>query len=139
MDIEFSAFIEYFLNGNQNRHWSSYALQCAPCRVNLDYIIKMETMAADQSYILPMFNQSTSFMEEHSGNIAPGLAQDHNVPHNVQLTFKKLLPEFGELKDTQIDSLMRHFNLDMEFFGYGFDLSTLTLTCEIQTHDGVCC
>ena len=128
----FWEFVRFVLHRSDG-HWSPYHSKCGECIVDYDFILRTETLDAD----------SKSFLEKSYPELTGIPAYNAmRKTHNAKLNLKtvKFLKEFGTLGQELIMKLMQKYKLDMEPFGYNYDIQTQTATCSFSASGGpMCC
>ena len=96
-------FLKYVTEkkNQRNRHFKEYYKLCNPCRINYDYIIKMESISVESPYLLSnVLNTSLQFPLSHV-SIKVG---ENNCRLNLTAQLRS--------------SIMRRYGMDYKLFGY---------------------
>ncbi|XP_071951227.1 carbohydrate sulfotransferase 11-like [Antedon mediterranea] len=108
--VRWPEFVAYLTDPEQRlafeNHWQDMKSICSPCKINYDYIAKLETIKDDSEFILRNFNVSDeiTFPEAHNSN--PTDSKNQYYRYYDQLTL-------GVIK-----KLWNVYKLDFELFGY---------------------
>ena len=103
----FQEFIQYIIsNPDQDLHWMSYYKHCAPCTIEYDAIIKLETAAQDEEYVLQqsLINQYLNLTYKHY--------QNHTKTENLRSQY------FTNITCREFEALSKVFSLDFDLFDY---------------------
>lgn len=100
---------------NLDRHFQSITTSCNPCQYRFDYIVKAET-----------FPSSFDFLVKNK--LSHKSMQRRNVDkrHSTVDEALKITEKFSQLDRSTVEKLLEVYGLDMELFGYTFDVDTLT-------------
>lgn len=105
-----------------NPHWKSITDTCFPCHIKYNRVVKLETIQS---------SQDTRFLRELdllSPNKVPHLRQNINKS-NYNLGGSKSLQQFSSISSESVEKLKNRYRLDMEIFGYSFDLEQNIALC----------
>ena len=114
-----------------NDHWSLILEACHPCALNWSAVMRLETMEHDSKAIVRHLKPDLPYDKipvRHSHQSEP--VHDHDWLR---------IPEFESVKEDVVDHFLDMYSIDMEMFGYHWDKTTKTSSCEIHTDDGSCC
>ena len=105
--VTLGEFIQYITTktGGSNRHWRPFYDMCNPCGVDYDYIVKIETLAADTHVLLPLIFNSTA-----------------EFPH-TNWADKKILDNGATISDIPENTrgqINKRFGPDMKLFDYEY-------------------
>ena len=115
-----------------DRHWSPYHSVCGECIIDYDFILRTETLDADSKSFLEKSYPELSGIPAYNA-----MRKTHNAKQNLKTV--KFLNEFGTLGQKLIMKLMQKYKLDMEPFGYNYDMQTQTATCSFSATGGPTC
>ncbi len=87
-------------------HWQEIYKMCSPCKVNYDYLGRLETIGDDAKYMLT----SLDLQDKVS---YPAKANSH--PTNSSKTYDTF---FSQITKATLDKLWELYKLDFELFGY---------------------
>lgn len=75
----FQQFLQYLIKfpRDHNEHWISYSRNCAPCLLNYDAVIKLESAQEDQEYVLEHSGLDKFAMLEFKHPTQGGKTEDH--------------------------------------------------------------
>ena len=118
-------------NDYARRHFTPNYYDCLPCQIKYDYMMKLETMATDQGFIV----------NTKMNGVAPDLAI------NVQRPNKDALAKGGKeieaprtVSDELIGFAMDYYKHYMELYGYRFNPKTRIASCMNDCgNNKVCC
>ena len=132
--VFFQDLIAYIMMRGSNGHWDGpYAKRCHPCEIHPNAIVKTETYSRDIPHIVEMRLRGRG-ADEYK-NKESKVAWSHH--------FTKILTEFENITDTQLDFLAEKYKLDFKQFGYTFQRNrngSLEVSCGIKSHSGsICC
>ena len=96
-------------------------------------MLRMETMTSDSNLILRLIGTNQSELQQVTTNRIM-TKQDSNSPK-----FTRNLAKFQELSGKQLQLLLEMYNVDMQLFGYNFDLKTMNASCAVKKPDGTFC
>ncbi|XP_039250038.1 carbohydrate sulfotransferase 10-like isoform X2 [Styela clava] len=109
----FEEFVDSIINKpstTYDTHWDLYESICDPCRLQYNYIVKLETMSQDAKYV-----SKITGIDSH---LLTSIKSDEKIP----LLKHKWKTEYQEyLESLPKDKLMKLFNIysrDYELFGY---------------------
>ena len=127
--LEFLTWIKE--TGSDDQHWSSQVVDCHPCAHKWDAMFRVETMVHDGKALLDRLRPDVDddvIPVRHSHQGQPVLSHDWLS-----------LPEYRDVSDDLMTFLLRRYHIDMEMFGYHWDIKTHTASCAIETTAGTCC
>ena len=132
--ITFREFLNYAADSDsiRDRHWLSYQYLCGPCVIDYDYVVKVESLEQDVSYLMPkVFNEYgvSALPEAHS----------HRSASHARKGYKELREFFNVTKQEALRLMDGPYQWDLPMFGYRFDAETGRATCDNYTEDGQCC
>ena len=132
--VTFAEFIRYVLDTepqNLDVHWRDYGRLCDPCRVHYDYVVRMETLAADSRAILPRFAASTD-------NVMPTQNVIQSAePHSLQ--GGKSVSLIGSIAARDVRRLQNLYRRDFEMFGYTWRQNNTVAMCSNTSNGSLCC
>ena len=106
-----------------NPHWSKYFYKCDPCRIEYDYVLKLETMDHDMDMMLSkVFHKELQYITERKLN-------SFSSAQKVTTNFRHHLRQYENVSKEHIAALVRKFEHESDFFGYSFDEDTLEADC----------
>ncbi|XP_071804741.1 carbohydrate sulfotransferase 11-like [Asterias amurensis] len=91
---------------NFDDHWQEIYKMCSPCKVNYDYLGRLETIGDDAKYMLTALNLQDKVSY-------PAKANSH--PTNSSKTYETF---FNQITKATIGKLWEVYKLDFELFGY---------------------
>ncbi|XP_071966029.1 carbohydrate sulfotransferase 11-like [Antedon mediterranea] len=110
--LKFNEFVSYLTDPAQitkfEAHWQEMYKLCSPCKVNYDYIVKLETIKDDSDFILKSFKVS------HLAKFPPADVQKGkptNSSGKYDTSYRKLSPEL-------INKLWDVYKTDFDLFNY---------------------
>ena len=96
-----------------DEHWSTIGELCYPCDVRYDFILKLHMLDRDKELILPLFNATylphMNIATIHKENI-------------FNVTIPDIITAYHQLTPHLIQDIRDIYKLDLELFGYGFDI-----------------
>ncbi|XP_033099418.1 carbohydrate sulfotransferase 11-like [Anneissia japonica] len=108
--ITWTEFAQYLADPSQYRgfddHWEEIYRLCSPCKVEYDFIGKLETISDDAKYILKSLNVDDKVSY-------PARANSH--PTNSTQEFDNY---YGKLDSSILQRLWEIYELDFKLFGY---------------------
>ena len=130
--VYFQEFIQYIVDGAEDAHWKGpYSTQCEPCIVDYDAIIKLETFSADVPQVIAKLEGRSQQTKANS------FSQSHWNDH-----FIKNLKQYGNVTQTQLQTMARKYKLDFAQFGYDYveRNDSIDISCQMKTAKGdICC
>lgn len=136
-----AVFIDLFLSNStewlRNPHLTPMHVWCGTCDINYDYIIRLETGDDDQRYVMKNY-VNENFDKTLRINGRPDKSNDARQP------FERKLPEYDDVSDDQIKTLIEIYGLDLDIFGYKIERSRqengLLTKCSIEnSKSSPCC
>ena len=119
--IAFTDLIHYIEDGHRDPHWAGpYHLNCAPCTVKYDYIVKLETQDTDGEYIIK---------EKLKGRGLGTKVHQKREKSSSMLGAGRQLGVYNRLPPKQVKFLHNRLQPDLEMFGYSFDESSAVAKC----------
>ena len=132
--VRFEEFIQYIIDGYKNEHWRGpYDNQCQPCSINFDRIVRLETFENDAWDIV---------MHQLKGRGIKTRRNKFSSSKQGHFEFGKILSEYVNVSDVQLDAIVTKYNTDFQQFGYNFTRMNgiVNTNCIIQTSEqDVCC
>nr|XP_040572016.1 carbohydrate sulfotransferase 14-like [Lepeophtheirus salmonis]XP_040572017.1 carbohydrate sulfotransferase 14-like [Lepeophtheirus salmonis] len=107
----FNDFVQYIVNGNSisiDSHWTPYSLQCDPCSIKYDAIIKTETMMKDFTYIQTKKNLTKEI----------SLFERHRINRSEKEEFTATKKYLSQLENQLFYKLLAHYQQDFLLFDY---------------------
>ena len=97
----------YLLSGGEDPHWEPYHKSCAPCLVDYDAVVKLETAEEEEAHVLQMSGMGRWVGMERK--------------HSYRVGAREKRKEFYSLLDCQLlVSLFRMYEMDFVLFEYNF-------------------
>ena len=129
-NASFWEFSQYTFE-KMDRHWTSYFGHCGQCVIDYDYILRTETMNTDANLFL-----SHSYPELTS---LPAYNHMRSTSAKANVKSMKILKEFQDFSDSLVAELLKRYQLDMDQFGYHYDVDSQTAMCSFQSANGEKC
>ena len=134
-ELTLSQFVEFLTLSNYpkqlnpllfDKHWDTYYNLCDVCSIEYDYVVYFEDMAVDGKHVL----RALGWPEDHVTR-APKINQrtirgQQSGPYSVRF------PEYGQLNPELLAKLLKLYEVDMELFGYTFDVDTMTASLDLS-------
>jgi hypothetical protein len=141
--VTFSEFIKYIQlpmsKPSAWAHWDSVYDICQPCHVPYDYVLKTETLDADNALVI----------RQHLGPYHRGLGTAGNViggknKHAALTRQGKVLDAYSTINASDFQYLEKRFHNDFKLFGYTWTRQnnknrTLSAYCRHGGEDRMCC
>ena len=125
----FEEFIAYTLSV-EDEHWNSLEIFCEPCRIDYDYILRVETMERDSQVLM-----SDLYPEEVQLPFTNTKRKRKNNVSSERIQ-PKTLDIFSQLSQETLQKLMKKYAWDLEFYGYSFNT---TFQAECKFSENNCC
>ena len=118
----FQDIVKLMEDGYWNSHWQGpYHLNCHPCHINYDYIIKLETYDDDAAFVIHNRLQgkglNVTLKSDRIGTVHEGRGDG------------RYLSSYRNITQSQMDFLFHRLNVDLRMFGYEFARKTLKAKC----------
>jgi len=112
--IRFDLLAKYLVeNGDGfDDYFKSQATSCAMCSIDFQYIIKLETLHEDISYLIAKLGRLDNTKE---------LVSPETVAKNKNVNLYRYY--FNTLNEELLNKLVAYYNLDSSLFNYTFDLA----------------
>ena len=124
--------LEYFHKG-KDKHWERYEDLCFPCEIPYDYIAKLETATEDARYLLNKMTGKSyvNYTLPHTNVQNPGARKGYS----------RILHAFKGVPNTIMKQIMELYKNDLDVFGYSFDTTSLTASCDTKVSNDArtCC
>lgn len=110
----FSEFVSWFLeeirlNNYIDMHLVPATSFCTPCLINIDIIVKFESLNEDQLYLINRANLSTKIFPEWK-----------NSGKGAKSTVELLQSFYDQLSEDQKAGLYKYYKYDFEIFDYQY-------------------
>ncbi|KAL0278156.1 UNVERIFIED_CONTAM: hypothetical protein PYX00_000059 [Menopon gallinae] len=111
----FSEFVQYLFdlyknNGTFDMHWTPITNFCTPCQIRFDIIMKVETLQADQNYLI----QKT--------NLQKWIKPEWKNPSKGTVNHTRLKEQYySQLTKRQIQKLYHIYRYDFHLFDYSLE------------------
>ena len=131
--VTFEQFVRYIVNRNPvdyNIHWKPITLMCQTCEIHYDYIAKVETSHVDYPYIfskLKNITDSKRSMIESMKAYKPATDLD------------RVKKYYDSIPANYMKTLEKTYDLDLRFFGYTWNKTSLSYGCRVKTEGKQCC
>ena len=108
----FPEFVEWFLeeikgNNDIDMHFVPATKFCTPCLINIDVIIKFESLNEDQLYLIEKTNLVNKILPEWK-----------NSGKGSKNTLELLQSFYGQLTSDQKEGLYNYYKYDFDVFGF---------------------
>ena len=114
-----------------SRHFTPNYFDCLPCQIKYDYMMKIETMATDEPYVV--HNKMHGVGENLALNV-------HRANKSLLANGGKELKIFRTVNKDLMDFALHYYRHDFPLYGYQFDRKTNIATCMNEDTDGnTCC
>ena len=132
----FPEFIDYVLEETKNLHsprdwkgvmtWKSYYSKCLPCDVKYDVIMKLETHAEDEKWLIntrSVIKGCRIFISTSSSFIVRNLTQLSRVRDWRHLSSDKTIRQnlISQVSREQLNRVYENYKIDFEMFNYTMD------------------
>ena len=110
---------------------------CAVCRLQYDYIAKLETLDSDQQFIIDSVLKPDDELNLHPLNL--NVNTRNMTQRSAEIPAQRYasdVREFARLDDYLVDFLLEHYKTDMTLFGYDVKRSNQRLNDMLATCSG---
>ena len=136
-NFSFAQFVSAISNSSlsrhryfNDRHFLPMFQSCDPCRINYDYLLKLETFDRDVIQILALLDLSEDTLEHfpalnrarHKKSVR-GYFKDQQDSWR-QFPASKSVHKFQDLPKHLLKSFMRRYRTDFELFGFNFSVGS---------------
>ena len=123
--VSFRDFISWIAqtNTSKNPHFESALKLCPPCQ-NFNFLVKVETMNLDVPalFSLKKFQIPENWVLDKPKRNFGGGFSNKNLNHTVE----KIQQSYGQVSAEIMRILVKKFQLDLDLFGYTFDIKSRT-------------
>lgn len=124
VNVTFNTYLQYVLEKmgkSFDRHTMTFLEMCMPCAIQYDDIYKVETISVNQTDL-------------YSKDSILRLRDSSPVQSHVQLM------QYEDIDKSNMEELIRHYEYDMDMFGYEWDDELLVASCQQKVETGkICC
>lgn len=106
----FSQFLKFIISEkNFDEHWRPYYIECDPCGIEYDYILKLDNLHIEEKYLFKVLNVSRTIKNNKNvDNINPNGRTDHNISKQY----------FSKVKEHLLRDIYELYEKDFLIFGY---------------------
>ena len=123
----------------EDRHFSPMFQTCDPCRIKYDYFLRLETFADDSAQLYSFLNVSQQFIDSVPASMNSAVNKNplNSQEQNHEKTSKQHLI-FKSVPTEEVDMFLKRFAFDFSLFGYKYNRTSFTSSCENDTPTNCC-